>query len=132
MDVLLVEDEPSIRDLLHHDLTDAGLSVVPAARAEAGLEAAANDNQPPRVLVTDVDLGPGLDGVALADEAQRRWPTMAVVVMTGDERNLARMSHEMRASCLVKPFNPHRLADRVQQLLGRPSGVRLYGGRDRG
>ena len=127
MDVLLVEDEPSIREFLQDDLTDAGLSVVPAPNAEMGLAAAANDNQPPVVLVTDVDLGPGMDGLALAHEAQRRWPTLAVVVMTGDERNLARMPEAMRSSCFVKPFSPLRLANKVKELMGRSAGRRQCG-----
>jgi DNA-binding response OmpR family regulator len=132
MDVLLVEDELSIREMLHDDLADAGLFVVPAPSAEEGLTAAANDNHPPRVLVTDVDLGPGMDGLALAQEAQRRWPTVAVVVITGDDRNLARMPDAMRASCLLKPFNPPRLVNRVNELMGRSAGLRSCRERARG
>jgi DNA-binding response OmpR family regulator len=119
MDVLLVEDEPAIRELLQEDLTDAGLCVVHAPSAEEGLEVAANDNSAPRVLVTDVNLGPGMDGVALVEEAQRRWPMVAIVVMTGEERNLARLPEELRRRCLVKPFNPPRLVDAVNSLMGR-------------
>jgi DNA-binding response OmpR family regulator len=129
MDVLLVEDELAVRELLQDDLADAGLDVVPAPNAEVGLEVAANDNQPPAVLVTDVDLGSGMDGVALAREAQRRWPAVAVVVMTGDERNLGRLPDGLRASCLVKPFSPQRLANTVNSLLGRPAALRTCGGR---
>jgi DNA-binding response OmpR family regulator len=132
MDVLLVEDEAAVRELLQDDLSEAGLSVVPAANAEIGLAVAANDNRPPAVLVTDVDLGPGMDGVALAQEAQRRWPALVVVVMTGDERNLARLPDALRASCLVKPFSPRRLANAVNSLLGRPAEFRSCGERAQG
>ena len=127
MDVLLVEDETAVRELLNDDLTDAGLRVVAASNAEAGLEAIANDNQPPSVLVTDVNLVLGIDGVALAIEAQRRWPALAVVVMTGDERNLALMPDAMRASCLLKPFSPFKLANAVNTLMGRPTCLRWCG-----
>lgn len=119
MDVLLVEDEPAIREMLHEDLTDAGLRVVPAPSAEEGLEFAAQDADPPAVLVTDVNLGPGMDGLALAEEAQRRWPNLLVVVMTGEERNLSRLSDELRERCFVKPFNPPRLVAAVNTLMAR-------------
>ncbi len=119
MDVLLVEDEPAIRELLLDDLTEAGLVVVPATSAEEGLEAANLDGEPPAVLVTDVNLGPGMDGVALAAEAQRRWPQLVVFVMTGEERNLARLPDELRDRSLLKPFNPPRLVAAVSTLMGR-------------
>lgn len=121
MDVLLVEDEAAIRELLHDDLCDAGLVVVPVPSAEAGLDAAAQDGNPPAVLVTDVNLGAGMDGVELAAEAQRRWPTLAVVMMTGEERNLSRLPSELRDRCLVKPFNPPRLVAAVNSLMARSS-----------
>lgn len=119
MDILLVEDEPAIREMLRNDLTDAGYCVVQAPNAEEGLQAATADNAPPRVLVTDVNLGPGMDGVALVEEAQRRWPCLAIVVMTGEERNLSRLPEDLRAGCFVKPFNPPRLVAAVDTLIGR-------------
>ena len=73
MDVLLVEDEPAIRELLQEDLTEAGLAVVPCPTAEDGLRAV-DCAAPPAVVVTDVNLGQGMDGVALAEEVRRRWP----------------------------------------------------------
>ena len=66
MDVLLVEDEPLIREMLAEDLTDAGLDVVEAPSAEAALGAAGRADQPPCVVVTDVNLGGGMDGRWLA------------------------------------------------------------------
>jgi DNA-binding response OmpR family regulator len=119
VDVLLVEDEPAIRELLQDDLTEAGLVVVPVPSAEEGLDVAGQDSEPPAVLVTDVDLGPGMDGVALAAEAQKRWPDLAVVVMTGEAKNLARLPTELRERCLVKPFSPPRLVDAVNALMDR-------------
>jgi len=59
-----------------------------------------------------------MDGVALAEEAKRRWPEVSVVVMTGDERNVARLPQALRASCFVKPFNPPRLVDAVRDKMG--------------
>ncbi len=118
MDVLLVEDEPLVRDMLAEDLEDAGFELVQAPSAEDGL-AAAEQEGPPRVLVTDVNLGAGMSGVALAAEVARRWPEVAVVVMTGDERNLQVLSPELRDSALLKPFNPPKLVAAVRAAVGR-------------
>ena len=109
MDVLLVEDDPLIREMLCEDLADAGINVVQARNGEEGLEVAERSGPPPSVLVTDVDLGPGMDGIELAREACGRWPLLHVVVITGDPANLATMSPALRAGCLLKPFNPRRL-----------------------
>jgi len=117
MNVLLVEDEPLVRELLHEDLADAGLAVHPVDCAEAGLAALETDSGTLAVLVTDVNLGPGMDGVALVAEAQRRWPHIGVVVMTGEESNLGRLPEPLRHSCLIKPFNPPRLVAAVNALV---------------
>ena len=120
MDVLLVEDEPLVREMLHDDLVDAGLHVFSVGSAEDGLDAFKLQAPPaPAVVVTDVNLGPGMDGVAFAEVVRREWPNVAVVVMTGDERNVGRLPDELRGSCLAKPFEPRRLVAAVNQRMGR-------------
>ena len=79
MDVLLVEDGPMIREMLAEAITEAGLHVAAAPSAEVALEVAGgawDASQPPRVLVTDVGLGAGMDGLALVAEIRRRWPDL--------------------------------------------------------
>ena len=123
MDVLLVEDESLVREMLAECLADAGLRVAEAPNAEAALEAvgaAGEAGLPPRVLVTDVDLGRGMDGLALAAEARRRWPDLGVVVMTGRPANLDGRGPDPREVRLGKPFGPSRLAEAVHGLMGRP------------
>ena len=122
MDVLLVEDDELVREMLGEDLSDAGLSVVAARTAEEALLAAGRTGSPPAVLVTDVDLGPGMDGLALAERARRCWPGLAVVVMTGDARNLARCPRTGRDRHLMKPFIPERLVREVTSLIGHAAG----------
>ena len=119
MDVLLVEDEPLVRETLGEDLADAGLDVVTAPTAEDAIAAAERDGQPPAVIVTDVNLGPGMDGLALAEQARRRWPGVGVVIMTGDPRNLPLQVSDDSVLCLMKPFSPPLLVAEVNELLGR-------------
>lgn len=120
MDVLLVEDEALIREMLAEGLADAGLEVTEVPSAEAALGAAVTAEeagQPPAVLVTDVNLGNGMDGLALAAEVRRRWPGVGVVVMTGNPANLSGRPPEPREVCLLKPFGPPRLAAAVHELM---------------
>ncbi|GAA0588754.1 response regulator [Craurococcus roseus] len=118
MDVLLVEDEPLIRETLVEDLTGAGLDVTEAPDAETALGAAGEAPQPPYVLVTDVNLGGGMDGFALVEEVRRRWPGVGVVVITGKPSNLGGRRHDPREICLLKPFGTPRLAAAVHELMG--------------
>jgi PAS domain S-box-containing protein len=80
--VLVVEDEPELRAAVAAMCQGAGLSVAVAGNAaealgrlEAGLV--------PDLLFTDINLGPGPDGVALAAVAQRRLPGLRVMFATG-------------------------------------------------
>ena len=122
MYVLLVEDEALIREMLAEGLADAGFDVAEAPTAEVALVVAAAAGQagkPPCVLVTDVNLGGGMDGLALAAEARRRWPGVGVVVMTGNPANLGGHRPHPREVCLFKPFGPPVLTTAVHGLMDR-------------
>ena len=112
MDVLLVEDEVLVREMLAEDLADAGLDVAEATDAETTLEAVevvGASGRPPCVLVTDVNLGAGMDGLALVAEMRRRWPGMGGVVITGKPSDLDGRRSDPREVCLLKRFGPPRL-----------------------
>ena len=125
MDVLLVEDEALVRETLAEDLSDAGLAVAEAPTAETALDtvtAAGGSVQPPSVIVTDVNLGHGMDGLAFVAEARRRWPEVGIVVMTGNPANLNERHPDPREVCLLKPFAARRLAAAVRRVMARSRG----------
>jgi CheY-like chemotaxis protein len=134
MDVLLVEDEPLVREVVAEMLEDAGLTVSGAESADAALAAvgmapAADDvappPPPPTVLVTDVNLGPdsSMDGIELAETLRRCWPWLGVVVITGRESNLGRCGAlAPNERHLLKPFAPDDLVHAVRAL-GAPCGM---------
>jgi CheY-like chemotaxis protein len=149
MDVLLVEDEPLVREAVAEALDEAGLEVARADSAEAALAAlgvapnghptaeAAPDHPPPdaalpAVLVTDVNLGPAsaLDGFALAAALRRRWPGIGVVVITGRMANLARCAELAPPERhFLKPFAPEALVQAVRELAAAPPASDLACGR---
>jgi two-component system, OmpR family, response regulator len=125
--VLLLEDEPRARDAIAQALDGAGLGVAGAtASAEAALRAAAAADPagpPPAALVTDTDLAPGgMDGLALAAEARRRWPGLGVVYVTGRPSKLHVHVLRGRDRFLPKPVMPGAVVRAVRGLVGAASG----------
>jgi DNA-binding response OmpR family regulator len=84
MTLLLVDDEPMIREMLEEDLAAAGFDILAAANgreAMAILDACWNDIVG---LVTDIRLGQGPNGWDVARHARALSSTMPIVYMTGD------------------------------------------------
>ncbi|SFB64053.1 Response regulator receiver domain-containing protein [Rhizobium sp. NFR07] len=80
--VLVVEDEPLLR-LAAIDLIEmAGYEAVPAADATEAVKIleARNDI---RVVMTDVDMPRGVDGMRLAAIIRGRWPPIKIIIVSG-------------------------------------------------
>jgi len=80
--VLVVEDEPIVRELAQRMLTFRGYHVVAATDGSAALQLAAATGRPIDVLVTDVVM-PGLSGPALFERLRAMQPKVRVVYMSG-------------------------------------------------
>ncbi len=120
MDVLVVEDEPLVREVAVAALRDAGFRVAGAASAEEALalaESGAAGGRPPAVVVTDLRLGPGMDGLALGAEARRRWPGVGVVYATGHPDRFDGRLLGPRERYVVKPFASGALLGAVRRLM---------------
>ena len=78
--MLLVDDEPLVRQPLAEQLRDAGFAVTEAATAGAALAALDGTHD---VLVTDLTMPGGMDGRALIRAAQARRPGLPAVLLTG-------------------------------------------------
>ena len=119
MDVLVVEDEPLVREVAVAALRGAGFSVAEAASAEEALalaENAAAAGGSPAVVVADLCLGPGMDGLDLGTEARRRWPGVGVVYATGHPESFDGRLLGPRERYVLKPFAPAALLGAVRRL----------------
>ena len=117
MDVLVVEDEPLVRETAVAVLRGAGFRVAEAASAEEALALAERaDDGPPAVVVADLRLGPGMDGLALGAEARRRWPGVGVVYATGHPDSFDGRLLGPRERYVLKPFAPAALLGAVRRL----------------
>jgi PAS domain S-box-containing protein len=80
--ILLVEDEAAVRTTVRRQLESLGHRVLSAAAAPDALEIA-RTTAPIDVLLTDVVLGTGMNGVELAAEVRAGRPSLPVIFMSG-------------------------------------------------
>lgn len=116
--ILVVEDHEDLRAFSTGVLRELGYRVLEAANGRSALEVlqAAHDVD---LLFTDVVLPEGMDGRRLADEAQRRRPSIKVLFTTGYTRNAIVHNGRLDAgvSLIGKPFSFEALAAKVRQVL---------------
>jgi DNA-binding NarL/FixJ family response regulator len=119
--VLVVDDDPAIRDLIATLLRRAGFSSHVAATSEEALRLA--DADPPAVALVDVDLGGGGSGYELFQELRDRIGQIPIIFISG-----ARTEPFDRVGGLLigandyifKPFEPDELIARIRNLAIRP------------
>ena len=113
--VLLVEDEFLICDMITEALTKRGFEVHAAANAHDALEHL-TCGAPCDLLLTDLNLGPGMDGVALAQRVRELRPDLPVVYASGTYHRLDEFAAVPGATFLPKPYNPDRLCTVIRQM----------------
>lgn len=104
--VLIVDDEPNIRDTLQYALISYGLQVASCGNAaDALLRSMFDDFQ---FIITDHDM-PGMSGVELVKRLRERHPLSVIIGMSGYDRSLEFFQAGAN-DFLQKPFAPFRLA----------------------
>ena len=118
--ILIVEDEPEIRELLSFALSREGYDVLEAETAEAAL--LKMDSRMPDLAVVDWML-PGMDGVELARRIRRDevGSDLPIIMLTarGDEPDKLKSFASGVDDYITKPFSPRELLARVKALLRR-------------
>ena len=116
--VLLVEDDPDIRDFVETHLREHGYEVVTAATGDEAIELAMTGQ--PAVVLLDLML-PGIDGYTVCREIRER-SEVPIVVMSGRPREQDRVrALELGADVyLTKPVGAEELLARVRAALRRP------------
>ncbi|MBE2258497.1 MAG: sigma-54-dependent Fis family transcriptional regulator [Rhodobacteraceae bacterium] len=110
--ILIVEDDPALREAVCDTLELAGQAVISAGGGEEALAMLARC--PVSLVVSDVRMLP-IDGVTLLKEIRNRFPSLPVVLMTAFA-DVDRAVEAMRAGAcdfLLKPFEPKALLDHV-------------------
>ena len=113
--LVLIEDEPSIREIAATVLEREGWTVLSASGAEEALALCRECPNKIAILVTDCHLKDG-DGIEVAREICGEWPGIAVVAMSGFPEN-AQRAEDLGYTFLAKPFLPSALVEVVRSIL---------------
>jgi two-component system response regulator ResD len=119
MRVLIVDDEPMVREVLERYLTRGGFVAETAADGEAAL--AAFDSSRPDLVLLDLML-PRLDGFSVFRSIRARAATPVIMLTARGEETDRIAGLELGADDYVaKPFSPREVVARVQAVLRRGS-----------
>ncbi|MDB4103237.1 response regulator transcription factor [Acidimicrobiales bacterium] len=118
--VLVVDDEPMVREVLAHYLTHDGFTVVEAADGEEAV--AKLDACAPDLVLLDLML-PKKHGLEVLRHA-RSTSDVPVILLTalGDEKDRVAGLELGADDYVIKPFSPREVAARVKSVLRRASG----------
>lgn len=125
--VVVVDDEPDICSLLRIALKGAGYDVLTANDGEAGR--ALIEKTKPDLVLLDVKM-PKMNGyeVMVALKKDPKLAGIPVIIMTSLTEKSAKPDDEWRQSLgvsdfLSKPFDSNEMLERVNRVLGKPSGA---------
>ena len=115
--ILVIEDEPSVGEVVQLYLRRAGFSVTVAQDGLKALELL--DNQLPALVILDLML-PGVDGWEITRRLRAR-SDVPIIMLTARRAEIDRIAGlELGADdYVVKPFSPMELVARLKRLLSR-------------
>jgi two-component system cell cycle sensor histidine kinase/response regulator CckA len=118
--ILLVEDEPAVRELAQMVLSERGYKVIVALTPEDAERLAGNNGAGIHLLLTDVVM-PGMSGHELAKRLTARHGNLRVLYMSGYTYNVIAEDGTLGegVAFLQKPFTPQVLAQKVRETLDR-------------
>lgn len=102
--ILVVDDEPQVRQLMEHFLTERGYEVRVAETGRLGLEAL--NTFTPDVVLLDMHM-PEMDGLETLERLVARAPSLPVIMVTvnDDVETTSRLLQLGAADYVPKPFN---------------------------
>jgi two-component system cell cycle sensor histidine kinase/response regulator CckA len=113
--ILLVEDEPAVRQLFAQALTRAGYRVYEARNGQEALKVFDQHGDSIDLLLTDIRM-PFMGGNELAQQLRARRPTLKLLCVSGYS---AGANAELASDFLAKPFSRDDLLSKVREVLDR-------------
>jgi len=118
--ILLVEDEPMLRELAREILEDYKYKVIEASSGVDALRKWDEHDGNIDLLISDMVMPEGLNGRELAEQLQKRKPNLRVILSSGySAESLGKEVGQGSIAFLPKPFLPQQLAQLVRQSLDR-------------
>ena len=113
--ILLVEDEPAVRQLFAQALTRAGYSVYEARNGQEAMKIFDQHGDSIDMLLTDMRM-PYMGGAELAHNLRGRRRTLKLLCISGYPGNL---DTDLAIDFLAKPFSREELLQKVREVLDR-------------
>ncbi|HEU4867745.1 MAG TPA: response regulator [Actinomycetota bacterium] len=118
--VLLLEDNPSVRELIKVLLETEGYAIIEASDGQDGLTKA--EELKPDLMILDLMM-PGIDGEKVLRTMRRhsKLSKVPVLVVSGKYESLDALRNLIgHENIFPKPFEPSRMLDRIGELIGYP------------
>jgi CheY-like chemotaxis protein len=109
----VVDDDPLVREYIESILQEQGYSAVGFESALEALTGLADREGDVSVVITDVEM-PGLDGIAFAEEVNRRFCRIPVLIISGSPLGIG-SARRRWPFVLAKPFRPAALIAAAQR-----------------
>jgi CheY-like chemotaxis protein len=100
---LLVDDDITYRHVIGEMLTEDGWDVIETSTGEDALTFSGLKGKP-TLLVTDINLGGGMDGWALGLLARNQWPDIGLLFISGENQSRQQYYYLLPEVFLLKPF----------------------------
>jgi len=113
--ILLVEDEPAVRQLFAQALTRAGYSVYEARNGQEAMKIFDQHGESIDLLLTDMRM-PYMGGAELAHQLRGRRRTLKLLCISGYPGSI---DDDIAADFLAKPFSRDDLLKKVREVLDR-------------
>ena len=124
--ILVVEDEPSVREMIVRLLTAEGYTVLEAENGRQALAAVEKHGAPIALVLTDVAM-PEMGGQELGSRLAVLAPALRVIYMSGftDEEVVRRGLLQPGVPLVQKPLMPESLTQRIREILDGGEGERV-------
>jgi DNA-binding NtrC family response regulator len=121
--ILIVDDESTLRSVFSDMMAGRGYRCIPAANAVDALQMIEANVLQFDMLVTDIKMPGGLDGVGLANRMRELQPDVAILVITGYPESQAMKEAKVRGyRVLEKPFRQAEFEAAIIEELGEKRG----------
>lgn len=121
--ILVVEDEALVQVLVVEVLQERGYDVRSACSAEEALVLLRDHCRDFDVLLTDINLGAGADGLELAHKARELCPGIRVIYVTGGAVRADAAERVPESRLIAKPYEPDEICDAVEFALRSVRGA---------
>jgi DNA-binding NtrC family response regulator len=130
--ILVVEDEPLLLEHVGDVLSEFGYRVLPASNSAEALHYLTDRTCQIDLMFADIRVPGGMNGLALAREAQTSRPGLKVILTTGFASELLENPAPQVFDILYKPYTPDDLITTIRKALAQVSSSmpRRKGGHD--